>query len=120
MNDSGRFASGMLVNCLLIIAGVGFLLWVSTFGDNDIRSKMEFYGSKMGQMAIMVLFLIPFFFVASLISSRRVSTTRGLVKVIAVMFAVQIFIAAFAPNVIALGASAGSDAAEAVIKAKQS
>lgn len=120
MNDTGRFASGMLVNCVLIIAGVGFLLWLSTFGDNDIRSKMEFYGSQMGQLAIIALFMIPFFFVFSLISSRRISTARGFVKAVMVMFTIQIVIAAFAPNVIELGADTGSDAAEAIIKIKQS
>lgn len=119
MNDTGRFAYGMLVNSVLIIAVVGFLLWLSTFGDNDIRSKMEFYGSQMGQMAIMVLFLVPFLFVASLVSSRRVNTARGLFKVIAVMLFFQIVIAAFAPNVIELGADAGRDTADFIIEVKR-
>lgn len=110
----------MLVNCVLIIAGVGILLWLSTFGDNDIRSKMEFYGSQMGQLAIISLFMIPLFFVLSLISSRRISTARGLIKAVLAMFTIQIVIAAFAPNVVELGADIGNDAADVIIKAKQS
>lgn len=107
-----------LFNIALIVSGVSALFWLSTLGDNDIRSKMEFFGTAAGNAVGMILFLIP-----PVILMRKISdgemTAKKLTYPIVVMISVQLLLFAYTPAIVNAYQSIGANIADFIICSKK-
>lgn len=112
-----KFVDGMLVNAGMIVAGVAFLLWLSTLGDSDIKSKVEFYGTTAGQLVSFVVFFIPFVVLSKKIGKSELSNARLIISIL-MMISVQLVIAAYIPFIVDLYRGIGVGIGSAVIEAK--
>ena len=105
-------------NIILIILGVVFLLWLSTFGENEVRSKMEFYSGTAGTFVALGVFMLPLILASKFMFSRGEYREHRSVKVQlavgVVMFASQLVIIAFIPNIINLYTDVGGTISNAV------
>jgi hypothetical protein len=116
-NQTENFSGGTFINMGLIIGGLAALLWLSTFGDNDIASKAEYYGTQAGQFVFMALFMIPFFVLMRSISSSTY-TKKQLAKRIFILISFQFIVMSFAPNILKVYSEAGRDIGDMVIEMK--
>ena len=107
---------------ILIILGVVSLLWLSTFGDNEIRSKMEFYSSTAGTFVALGVLMLPLMLAIKFMFSRGENieprSVKAQVTVGIVMIASQLVIIAFIPNIIDLYTDIGGKISNAVISNK--
>ncbi|MDQ2078527.1 hypothetical protein [Marinimicrobium sp. ABcell2] len=115
--NKNAFADGMLINTALIVAGVVFLVWLSTLGSSDIATKMEFYGTSAGKFVSVVLLMVPFAVVFQKVTQGGLSGKRLAILIIG-MVLVQLVIAAYMPLIVELFRGAGVDAGEVIIRAK--
>jgi hypothetical protein len=99
-------------NIILIILGVVFLLWLSTFGDSEVRSKMEFYSSTAGTFVALSVFMLP------LILASNFLLSRGERRSVKVQLTVGVVMIAFIPNIIDLYIDVGGTISNSVISAK--
>ena len=110
-------------NIVLVVLGVGFLLWLSTFGDNEIRSKMEFYSNGAGSFVGWALLFVPVVIAAQWCSSRGADreprTGKAMIWAGVIAFSCQLVIAAFVPNIVSLYKDAGGYVSEGVIQLKK-
>jgi uncharacterized membrane protein len=109
-------------NVVLIILGVTFLIWLSTLGDNEVRSKMEFYSGTAGTFVALGVFMLPLILAFKLmfsgIGERELRNVKVQVTVGAIMIASQLVIIAFIPNIINLYTDVGETISDVVIRAK--
>lgn len=115
--SKNTFVDGMLLNAALIVAGVTFLVWVSTLGNNDIAAKMEFYGSSAGSFVGMFLFMVPFVVVLQKVSQGGF-TGKRLAVWMAGMVLVQLVIAAYIPVIVEVYRATGADMGDIIIRSK--
>lgn len=116
--SKSTFVDGMLLNAVLILAGVICLVWISTLGNNDIAEKMKFYGSNAGGFVAMFLFLAPFFFVFKKVSNGDLDGKR-LAYWMCGMILVQLVIAAYIPLIVDLYRNIGVDLGAFIIRLKE-
>jgi hypothetical protein len=109
-------------NIILIILGVVFLLWLSTFGDNEVQSKMEFYSGTAGTFVAMGVFMLPLIlaskFIITKVKGGEIRTVNTRVTAGVVMVVSQLVIIAFIPNIINLYTDVGETISDVVIRAK--
>jgi len=107
-----------LFNIAMTVSGVSALFWLSTLGDNDIRSKMDFFGTGVGNFVAMILFLIP-----PVILMRKISdgemTAKKLTYSIVAMLSVQMLLFAYTPAIMKAYQSTGAYIADFIIDSKK-
>lgn len=107
----------MLRYVLLGLGSLVGLLWLSTFSDNDIQSKMDFYSGSAGKFVVFCLFILPLTKLMGWMNSEDYSRKQLAVRISA-LISVQIIVLAFAPNIVKAYNSSGSDIAAFVIYLK--
>ena len=110
--------SAALFNIAIIVGGVSGLLWLSTLGDNDIRSKMDFFGTGAGNFVAMILFLIPPVILIRKISGGEM-TAKKLTYSIVAMISVQLLLFAYTPAIVKAYQSTGANIADFIIDSKR-
>lgn len=111
-------AWAVLVNIGIIVCGVFVLLRLSMLGDNDIRSKMDFFSTGAGNFVALIFFLIP-----TVILMHRISygemTAKKITYSIVAMLSVQLLLFSFTPTIVQAYQSTGSSISEFIIGFKK-
>ena len=107
----------MLINSMMIVCGVSALLWLSTLGENDIRSKMEYFGTAAGATVAMILFLIPPSILLRKIAVGAI-TARSLAYSIVLVISFQLLLFSYIPVIVNTYEGTATDIADFVIDSK--
>lgn len=105
----------------LIVIGlfVSGLVWISTFGNNEIPTKTAFYGTQVGSFVLMGIFTIPLLIMINWMSSTSKITKQQFAFRLVLLVAFQITLMAYAPNVLKVSEETGQAVGNAIVEIKK-